>query len=206
MASSIVAMNEGLSLLIASIVIALVFGSRYLLLGSYLVFGIVTVAAILAVIPHELMHRWSARKLGCYSRYVLYPMGLLLTLATAIPYIPFKIIIPGFVVISCGYIAGESLKRVDGVTSFAGPVTNILISSLSLILFRYLYNTAVLSLASIIVLRTLDAAAVLNAWVAFFNLLPVPPLDGSKIIRWSPILWIISFATSIALLLTSGFL
>ncbi|MEM0272858.1 MAG: site-2 protease family protein, partial [Thermoprotei archaeon] len=31
----------------------------------------------------------------------------------------------------------------------------------------------------------------INAWIAFFNLLPLPPLDGSKIFRRSLIEWLV---------------
>ncbi len=208
LASSIVSMSEWLSLLIASIVIALVFGSGVLLRGDLISFTIVTLGAILAVIPHELMHRWSARRLGCYSRYVLYPMGLLLTLATAVPFIPFKIILPGFVVISCGVISGRRAKWIDGVTSFAGPVTNIFLSAISLTLLKILLQAPLVYYYSgwfRLLLAFLGFSALLNAWVGFFNLLPVPPLDGSKIIRWKPLLWLLSFVISIILLIATGF-
>jgi Zn-dependent protease len=29
----------------------------------------------------------------------------------------------------------------------------------------------------------------INLWIAFFNLLPIGPLDGRKIIEWNPIIW-----------------
>ena len=206
MASSIIAMNEAVSLVIAAIIVALVFGSSFLVRGDYIGFLIVTVSAILAVIPHELMHRWSARRMGCYSRYVLYPFGVLLTLLTAIPFIPFKVIMPGFVLISCHAHSSEEEKRINGVTSFAGPVTNLFIASLSLILLRSILVSMPIGviLNSSALLVFLLFLAKLNGWVAFFNLLPIPPLDGSKIIRWRPILWVVSFILSIIIMYFSG--
>ncbi|MEM3983774.1 MAG: hypothetical protein QW630_04545 [Sulfolobales archaeon] len=40
----------------------------------------------------------------------------------------------------------------------------------------------------------------INAWIAFFNLLPLPPLDGSKIFRRSLIEWLVIFVTSATVL------
>ncbi|TET00912.1 MAG: site-2 protease family protein, partial [Hadesarchaea archaeon] len=31
--------------------------------------------------------------------------------------------------------------------------------------------------------------ALINLWLAFFNLLPFPPLDGEKVFLWSPAAW-----------------
>jgi Zn-dependent protease len=30
----------------------------------------------------------------------------------------------------------------------------------------------------------------INAWLAFFNLLPIPPLDGYKMVKTNPAMWI----------------
>ncbi len=199
--SSISRVNEGLALIIASLVIALVFGSGELLSGRILPFLIIALAAVIAVIPHELMHRWSARRMYCGSRYVLDPMGLLLTLLTAIPFIPFKIIMPGFVLISCPPYDPHTYKRIEGVTSFSGPVTNILISVFSFILIRPLISIY----PSPLLLSFLYINYGLNAWVAFFNLLPIPPLDGSKIIRWKPLLWAGGIVLSLALFIAYSF-
>jgi Zn-dependent protease len=43
--------------------------------------------------------------------------------------------------------------------------------------------------------------AYINAWLAFFNLLPIPPLDGSKMIRTNPALWLPVIAVAALLVL-----
>ncbi len=194
---SIIRMNEALSLIIASIVIALVFGSSELMSGSFTKFLIVSLIAIIAVIPHELAHRWSARRLGCYSRYVLSPMGLLLTLITAIPFIPIKVIMPGFTLVISPYHDPDTNKRIDGIVSIAGPITNLVFASISLFTLALLLRQGFIN---ILLFYFLYNNALINSWVALFNLLPAPPLDGSKIIRWKPLLWITSFALSIMML------
>lgn len=191
---SLVRMNEALALFIASLAVAIVFGFQELIRGNLLYFGIVSLVAVLAMVPHELAHRWSARRLGCYSRYVLSPIGLILTLITA-P-LNIKIIMPGYTLVISRYYDPAINKRIEGVTSFAGPVVNIVSASIT-------YLALILCLKTLLCPQLLFTFlywnTALNAWVAFFNLLPIPPLDGSKIIRWNPILWITSLAISLAL-------
>ncbi len=190
-------MNEALSLIIASIVIALVFGSSELYHGSYMKFLLVSLIAIIAVIPHELAHRWSARRLGCYSRYVLSPIGLILTLITAIPFIPIKVIMPGFTLVVSPYQDPYINKRINGIVSIAGPITNLVFASVSLFTLALLIRQGLINTLSFYFLYN---NTLINSWVALFNLLPIPPLDGSKIIRWKPLLWVISFVLSIMML------
>lgn len=33
-----------------------------------------------------------------------------------------------------------------------------------------------------------------NLYLAFFNMIPIPPLDGSKVIAWNFLVWLIFFA------------
>ena len=201
--ASVIELDERLSLLITVFVLGLVFGSQYLIYGLLLHYLIITLIASIAVIPHELAHRWSARRMGCYSRYVLSPFGLLLTLITAIPFIPFKIIMPGFTLVIPTTYDPRFLKRLNGVVSYMGPLTNMLIASLSLALYALLIKIGVIHP---ILWFTLLFNTLLNAWVAIFNLLPVPPLDGSKIITWKPSIWIVSLLFSIGLYIIARYL
>ncbi len=83
-------------------------------------------------------------------------------------------------------------KRDMALTALAGPVANLLIALAALLLFRMLQLTGVgtaVSLYAGVVLINVVATVSLN--LAVFNLLPVPPLDGSRIFssilpsRWS---------------------
>ena len=40
-------------------------------------------------------------------------------------------------------------------------------------------------------------AAAVNVWLALFNLLPIPPLDGSKVMLWDIRIWVVSFAAAL---------
>ncbi len=192
----IVALKEPFAFIIALIAISLTVGSKYLIFGPIAFFPIIAASVSLAFLPHELMHRYIARKMGCFSRFVLDPFGLMLTLATAIPFIPFKIIIPGYVLISSHYYDPITRKRIEGVSAIAGPLTNLVIALIGIILL----NTAILLTTNQYLNIFLLYLIIVNAWIAFFNLLPVPPLDGSKIISWKPVNWALLFTLSIVLL------
>ena len=63
--------------------------------------------------------------------------------------------------------------------SFAGPGMNLFLGFLSILLSAILYRLGILSVESA---RFLNWLMLYNVWFAFFNLIPVPPLDGSKIL------------------------
>jgi len=156
----IVTLREPIAFIIALIAISLTVGSRYLVYGPITFFPIVAASVSLAFLPHELMHRYIARKMGCFN------------------YDP------------------VTRKRIEGVSAIAGPLTNLVIALIGIILL----NTVALLIVNQYLNIFLLYLIIVNAWIAFFNLLPVPPLDGSKIISWKPINWALLFTLSIILL------
>lgn len=69
------------------------------------------------------------------------------------------------------------------VSALAGPVSNLLLAYLSMILYRFLYSISYLNGSNLsILLYVFQYAAILNIGLAVFNLLPIPPLDGSRIV------------------------
>lgn len=73
-------------------------------------------------------------------------------------------------------------KRGMALTALAGPVVNLLLSALALLLYGLLFvplmHSAALEPVSEILLRT----AYLSISLAIFNIIPIPPLDGSKVL------------------------
>lgn len=145
---------------------------------------------------HEFAHRWAANRYGLPARFRLDPMGSILTLITAIPFIPFKIIAPGAVVVS-GLLTTSML----GWISLAGPLTNIVLSAA-------LLNAEALAarFGAVALAYALGSLASLNAFIAFFNLLPFGPFDGLKVMAWSKSKWLLATVASIALLILSYYM
>lgn len=63
--------------------------------------------------------------------------------------------------------------------SFAGPGMNLFLAFLSILLITIFGRIGMLGEGGF---RFLQWIAMYNVWFAFFNLIPVPPLDGSKIV------------------------
>jgi len=68
------------------------------------------------------------------------------------------------------------------LVSLAGPVSNLLLALILSPLYRWMVtNTIVLSYFSYFVIL-IQYVIGLNVYLALFNLIPIPPLDGSKIV------------------------
>ncbi|MHB1316656.1 MAG: site-2 protease family protein [Minisyncoccota bacterium] len=68
----------------------------------------------------------------------------------------------------------------EAIVAFAGPLTNILIA----IFFGIIIRLAVLGtiIVSVSFVQILSTIVFINLILAVFNLVPIPPLDGSKIL------------------------
>ena len=145
---------------------------------------------ILSVVIHEVSHGYAAEMLGdptarLQGRLTLNPLKHLDPLGS--------VIIPALLVLSkAGFLIGwakpvpynpynlRNARWGEAIVAGAGPLTNIFIALVFgfLIRFGVLYGfltPAFVSIASYVVF--------INILLAMFNLLPVPPLDGSKVLR-----------------------
>lgn len=141
------------------------------LIGKFSYMGLI--AVLIGFFFHEMSHRFFARRAGCSSRFVLDPLGLIITLFSSL--LPIAFLAPGYVGIYC---YGNILGRRDMLRiSASGISTNLLISLAGILL--YPLSTNFFSILSLI-----------NAWFALFNLIPVGPFDGAKIFKLSKIVWV----------------
>lgn len=193
--------NEALSFLLAILSLAVAFiGPTYFRSGgSAIITGVLIpiVAATIAVVPHEIAHRQTARNYGCGSRFILSFKGfittLLINLLSGLAGFRVLVFVSGFTGIFCRF--GLMSKDVEGKIAFAGPVTNLAIAILSLLLLF------ILPIKNIYVAYLLSELFAFNSYVAFFNLIPIPPLDGQKVMRWNIGIWGIALVLSIILAL-----
>ena len=135
--------------------------------------------------PHEFAHAWTAEKLGDDTprregRVTLNPLAHVDWLGTAI--LPFITSLMGAGFLGWGRPVrtdpGKLRGRLNGLAlvSLAGPASNILMAIV-------LGAMAVGLVRSAPALARFAAQGVrLSLYLALFNLLPVPPLDGSKLL------------------------
>ena len=144
---------------------------------------------VLVFVFHELAHKYTAQRYGCFAEYRMWPMGIVLALVSSFTGIIFAA--PGATYISpytrkkFAFSVAHLTKKEYGKISLAGPSTNIGVGTVSLLLY-FLYPLDLFSTISSI-----------SFFLAFFNLLPIFPLDGSKILAWDKKIWIAAFAISL---------
>lgn len=79
----------------------------------------------------------------------------------------------------------RSMSAQEAIVALAGPVMNILIAIiLTIVLFAInaFVPTFVISQIGVLVVLTLQMAISVNIGLGVFNLVPLPPLDGSKVL------------------------
>jgi len=75
-------------------------------------------------------------------------------------------------------------KRDMAITAAAGPVCNILIACVMLLIYGLLYYPISMNFGSwtVTLFDIIFRTAYLSTALAVFNLIPIPPLDGSKVV------------------------
>lgn len=187
-------------LIISFIVIALGFTILYSN-GDYsqvtLIFPVVMIGVGAGFIFHELGHKFVAMHYGYYAEYELWPTGLIIALASS--FFGFIFAAPGAVVI---YSNGME-EKTNGIISIAGPLVNIALGLIFFLILGSLGDFIYTEMGAIVYLICILGTRI-NFFLAAFNLLPIPPLDGSKVMAWSLPIWLVTFAISALLVLFFG--
>ncbi len=135
---------------------------------------IAAIGVSLGFILHELMHKFFAQRYGAVAEFRTSWMGLAITLATGA--FGFLLGIPGATMI---YTERFTDKQ-NGVVSLVGPLTNFAVFAafLGIAFFAHPAHNSYLS-------NVISFVIFINILLAFFNMLPMYPLDGSKVLRWN---------------------
>jgi Zn-dependent protease len=155
---------------------------------------------------HEFAHAWAAYRLGdgtakLFGRLTLNPIahfdpigGLMLRAS-------------GLIGFGIGWAKPTPVNPTnlrggrdsEGIVAFAGPASNLVLAALGAIPLRLLLSASESGTnVPVIVLNVLAFFVLINVALLLFNLVPIPPLDGSKVLfsmmsprqefRWRPIL------------------
>lgn len=157
---------------------------------------LLVVIVFVSVILHEIAHGWAAYLLGdptarMAGRLTLNPLKHIDPLGTFL--VPAVLKLMGFSPIGwakpvpVNFSNLRAPKRDMLWVALAGPAANIGIALLSSVLLRFATGPFFRDLLSVVIL--------LNLLLAAFNLVPVPPLDGSRIVMGLlPMRWMRRYA------------
>ncbi|MCA9365511.1 site-2 protease family protein [Candidatus Kaiserbacteria bacterium] len=149
---------------------------------------ILIIALVFSVVLHEMAHGYAANWLGD-------PTARLAGRLSANPVVHIdplmSVILPAFLILSGSPILFGAAKPVpynpynlsnqkwgEAIVAVAGPVMNLAIA----FIFAMLINFHMMLGLSAMFVQVAFSIVMLNIFLALFNLIPIPPLDGSKIL------------------------
>jgi len=133
-------------------------------------FKFAAIVAAPAIILHELGHKFVAMGFGLNAEFFIWPTGLIIGVVLKAISSPFILIAPGYVSIAQGATTLQSV-----LIAFAGPAVNLILWVLCGYLVRILTLPRIYAIGLFLMKE-------INKLLFIFNMLPIPPLDGSKVL------------------------
>lgn len=182
--------NELRDLLIAFIVLSICFAISNVGLNLFSILSIMPIVMIgvgAGFLLHEIGHKLVSMKYGYWAEFKLWPIGLLIALVTA--FLGFVFAAPGAV----NTYADNMTDEINGRIAIAGPMTNMALALIFIIIAALIYPMSLHSEIIHLIYLTCAVGYSVNSYLAAFNLLPFATLDGTKVMKWSVLIWIIVF-------------
>ena len=145
---------------------------------------------LLAITFHEFAHAYAADKLGDdtprrQGRLSLNPMdhvdplGLAMLIFAHIGWGKPVQVNPR------NYDRRMSMEKADAIVSLAGPLMNFVLAIVFTLIYcaivKFASTTFLVSTVGTVIMSLISSTIIMNVGLGVFNLIPLPPLDGSKI-------------------------
>jgi Zn-dependent protease len=158
--------------------------------------GIFIICLVISIAVHEFSHAWAATKLGDptpegQGRLTLNPVAHADPIGTLALPIVLSLMYPGLL-FGWGrpvetqpryYTRKVTMRGGMAIVAAAGPLSNLLLASLALALAFVLASAGVIQ-GGLEPTHPLRVFFGLNVLLFVFNLLPIHPLDGGKVLGW----------------------
>ncbi len=178
--------------LFSGYVISIYVDTRFSLSSLPLVLLVSLFSIVLAFSAHEGAHRFMAIRLGAIAFFKKWNLGLLLIIVSSLV---------GSLFATAGAVqfTGITDESKIGKSALAGPATNLIIGT-SVYGIYLLGGFSSISLVGFLLINIFR----INLWLGLFNMIPIPPIDGSKVFRWDLKIFVIVIVIAVALNLVSG--
>ena len=192
--------NELKDLLIAFIVLSISFAISNVGLNLFSMASILPIVMIgvgAGFLLHEIGHKFVSMKYGYWAEFKLWPLGLVIAFVTAFLGIVFAA--PGAV----NTYADQMSDEINGRISIAGPMTNMGLALVFIVIAALIYPFSIHSQIVHLIYLICTVGYSVNSYLAAFNLLPFATLDGTKVMKWSVLIWFVVFAIAAVMTLLS---